>query len=135
MRNIVIVDASSTGTNYIGDVQHRNCRPVVLEPHLEPSADPVLFEERIQLRRRYADGAEFLEEKEDYAETLEMIRALEQVSGKQVPYRIAPRRDGDPAALVASNEKAKKILGWIPEHSEITEILADAWNWENNRRY
>lgn len=66
---------------------------------------------------------------------LEMIRALEEVSGKKVPYVIADRRDGDPEALVASNEKAKEVLGWVPEHSSISEILADAWNWENNRRY
>lgn len=66
---------------------------------------------------------------------LEMIRSLEQVTGKQVPYQIAARRDGDPEALVASNEKAREILGWVPEHSGITEILTDAWNWENSRRY
>ena len=66
---------------------------------------------------------------------LEMIRALEQVSGKRVPYEIAPRRDGDPEALVAANDKAKEVLGWVPEHSGIEEILLDAWNWENNRRY
>lgn len=66
---------------------------------------------------------------------LEMIRSLQQITGKQVPYKIAPRRDGDPEALVASNEKAREILGWIPGHSGITEILQDAWNWENSRRY
>ena len=34
-----------------------------------------------------------------------------------------------------ANDKAKKVLGWVPEHSGIEEILLDAWNWENNRRY
>lgn len=66
---------------------------------------------------------------------LEMIRALEKVSGKRVPFHIAPRREGDPAALVASNEKARRLLGWNPIHSGIEEILQDAWHWENNRRY
>ena len=66
---------------------------------------------------------------------LEMIRALENVTGRQVPYEIAPRREGDPASLVASNTKAKKLLGWEPIHSGIEEILRDAWNWENNRKY
>lgn len=66
---------------------------------------------------------------------LEMIEALKKVSGKDVPYEIAVRREGDPAALVASREKAEKILGWKPVHSGIGEILRDAWNWENNRRY
>ncbi|MPN32126.1 UDP-glucose 4-epimerase [bioreactor metagenome] len=66
---------------------------------------------------------------------LEMIKALEKVSGKVVPYCIADRRLGDPVSLVASNEKARKLLGWIPSHSEIDEILQDAWNWEINRGY
>ncbi len=66
---------------------------------------------------------------------LEMISALEKVSGKPVPYEIAPRREGDPSSLVASNAKARKLLGWDPVHSGIEEILLDAWNWEKYRRY
>lgn len=65
----------------------------------------------------------------------EMIRALEKVTGRSVPYAIAPRREGDPASLVASNTKAKELLGWEPIHSGIEEILRDAWNWENSRKY
>lgn len=64
-----------------------------------------------------------------------MIKALEKVTGKPVPYKLAGRREGDPAVLVASNEKARKLLGWEPVHSGIEEILTDAWNWENNRKY
>jgi len=66
---------------------------------------------------------------------LEMIRAFEKVTDKEVPYVLSRRREGDPASLVASNDKARRILGWIPRHSDIEEILFDAWNWENNRRY
>lgn len=66
---------------------------------------------------------------------LEMIDVLRKVSGKSVPYTLSDRRAGDPAVLVASNEKAKKKLGWLPEHSDIREIVSDAWHWENNRRY
>ena len=66
---------------------------------------------------------------------LEMIRALEKVSGKDVPFKIAGRREGDPPVLVASNEKARSVLGWEALHSGIEEILCDAWNWENSRRY
>lgn len=66
---------------------------------------------------------------------LEMIRALEEVSGRSVPYEIAGRREGDPAVLVASNEKAKSVLGWQPQNSDIHTILRDAWNWDLNRRY
>lgn len=66
---------------------------------------------------------------------LEMIKALEKVSDTEVPFEIAGRREGDPAILVASNEKAKSVLGWNPKHSEIEQILRDAWNWEKNRKY
>lgn len=66
---------------------------------------------------------------------LEMIKVLEKISGKTVPFQIANRRAGDPPVLVASNQKAQEILGWQASHSSIEEILEDAWNWENNRRY
>ncbi len=66
---------------------------------------------------------------------LEMIGALRKVTGRNVPYRLAERREGDPAILVASSRKAKRLLNWQPEHSGIEEILGDAWNWEMNRRY
>ncbi len=66
---------------------------------------------------------------------LEMIKALEEVSGQPVPYALADRREGDPAVLVASNTKAKQVLGWNPKHSDIRTILRDAWAWEQNRKY
>lgn len=66
---------------------------------------------------------------------LEMIRALGRVSGSQVPYEKAGRRAGDPAMLVASNNKAKTILGWNPVYSNIEKILEDAWNWYRNKKY
>ena len=66
---------------------------------------------------------------------LEMVKVLREVSGLDVPYEIAGRREGDPAVLVATSEKAKRVLGWEASHSGINEILRDAWNWERNRRY
>lgn len=66
---------------------------------------------------------------------LEMVKALHEVSGLDVPYEITGRREGDPAVLVATSEKAKCILHWEATHSGIHEILRDAWNWENHRRY
>ena len=66
---------------------------------------------------------------------LEMIKALEEVSGLKVPFELGGRRDGDPASLVASNEKAARLLNWKPKHSDIRKILTDAINWEKNRRY
>jgi UDP-glucose 4-epimerase len=66
---------------------------------------------------------------------LEMIQSLREVLDEEVPYILDKRREGDPAVLVASNEKAKNLLDWIPKHSSIKEILKDAVNWERNRQY
>jgi UDP-glucose 4-epimerase len=60
---------------------------------------------------------------------LEVIRAVEQVTGKKVPYTIAPRRAGDPPALYADSTKAQTELGWTIEYPDITSIVATAWKW------
>ncbi len=65
---------------------------------------------------------------------LEIIKECEKVTGKKIEYKIMGRRPGDPAILVASNEKAKKILGWEPQN-DITAIIRDAWKWQTNKRY
>lgn len=59
----------------------------------------------------------------------EIAAAVEYVSGRPLPRKIGPRRAGDPPALVASAEKAQRILGWKPEHSDIKTIIASAWRW------
>lgn len=59
----------------------------------------------------------------------EIAAAVEYVSGRPLPRKIGPRRAGDPPALVASAEKAERILGWKPEHSDIKNIIASAWRW------
>lgn len=59
----------------------------------------------------------------------EIAAAVEYVSGKKLPRKIGPRRAGDPPALVASAEKALRILGWKPQHSDIKNIIASAWRW------
>jgi UDP-glucose 4-epimerase len=58
---------------------------------------------------------------------MEVLRAVEQVTGRRVPYRIAPRREGDPTELVADSTKLQKTLGWKPQRSGIEEIVRDAW--------
>ncbi len=58
---------------------------------------------------------------------LEVLRAVEEVSGKKVPYRIAPRRDGDSPSLVANSEKLQQTLSWQPLRSVLHEIVRDAW--------
>ncbi len=59
----------------------------------------------------------------------EIADAIETVSGRPLPRRIGPRRAGDPPVLVASNARAKAILGWTPTQSSIDEIVQSAWAW------
>jgi UDP-glucose 4-epimerase len=58
---------------------------------------------------------------------MEVLRAVEEVTGKCVPYTIAPRREGDPTELVADSTKLRKTLAWQPQRSGIQEIVRDAW--------
>jgi len=60
----------------------------------------------------------------------EVIATVERVAGKKVPRKLSPRRPGDPATLVASNEKLARILGWKAAHSTLDEVVSSAWNWK-----
>jgi UDP-glucose 4-epimerase len=60
---------------------------------------------------------------------LEVIEAAKRVTGHDVPYRIEPRRAGDPSRLIAKADKAVSILGWQPKHADLDSIIASAWNW------
>jgi UDP-glucose 4-epimerase len=57
----------------------------------------------------------------------EVIETAEQVTGRPVPSIDEPRREGDPAVLVASAERAREILGWIPQRPGLATIVGDAW--------
>ncbi|MHC5218295.1 UDP-glucose 4-epimerase GalE [Enterococcus sp. LJL128] len=59
----------------------------------------------------------------------EMLEAAREVTGKEIPAVVAPRRAGDPAVLVASSEKAKAVLGWTPAYTTIKDIIKTAWDW------
>jgi len=63
----------------------------------------------------------------------QVIEAARRVTGHPIPVEIKPRRPGDPARLVASSAQAKSNLGWIPKHTEIDDILASAWAWQQQR--
>jgi UDP-glucose 4-epimerase len=65
---------------------------------------------------------------------MEVVRAVEAVTGKKVPYTTGPRRDGDPAVLVANSDRLKKTLGWAPKRSEILDIVRDAWAFETRQQ-
>jgi UDP-glucose 4-epimerase len=62
---------------------------------------------------------------------MEVLRAVEEVTGHQVPYTIAPRREGDAAELVADSTKLRKTLGWQPRRSDLRDIVKDAWTFFN----
>jgi len=62
---------------------------------------------------------------------LEVIKAVEQVSGNKVDYEIGPRRPGDPAKLVASSEKIKRELGWRTRFG-LKEIVETAFKWHKS---
>jgi UDP-glucose 4-epimerase len=61
---------------------------------------------------------------------LEVIDAAERITGRKIPRKLGPRRPGDPAVLVASKEKLKRILGWEASHSSLEEIIQSAWAWK-----
>lgn len=61
---------------------------------------------------------------------LDMIKAFEKVSNKNIPYEIVSRRAGDIATCFANPTKAKEILGWEAKKS-IEDMCADSWNWQS----
>lgn len=61
---------------------------------------------------------------------LEVINAFSAVSGKPVPYEIAPRRAGDLPEYYAEPSLAKQLLGWVAQH-DIERMCADTWRWQS----
>lgn len=57
----------------------------------------------------------------------QVIDACRTVTGHPIPAEVAPRRDGDPATLIASSARAIEKLGWTPTRSDLTTIVSDAW--------
>jgi UDP-glucose 4-epimerase len=64
---------------------------------------------------------------------LEVIKAAEQICSQTIEYRIAARRGGDAPVLLASSEKARNVLGWMPIESDLETIIGSAWRWEQGR--
>ena len=62
----------------------------------------------------------------------EVIDTARKVTDHPIPAKTTPRRAGDPAQLIASSEKARSVLGWHPEHADLEEIIATAWNWHKH---
>ncbi len=64
----------------------------------------------------------------------EIIQTVEKVTGITIKTKIAPRREGDPAMLIADNSKARDFLGWNPINSNLENIIQTAWNWEQKKQ-
>jgi len=62
---------------------------------------------------------------------LQIKNTFEQVNEVQIPFEIAPRREGDVATSFADNTRAVKELGWQPKYG-LEDMLADSWNWQKN---
>ena len=58
---------------------------------------------------------------------MEVIRSTEKITGKQIPYEIVDRREGDPDKIYASTEKAQNLLKWSAEASELDNIIETTW--------
>ncbi len=68
----------------------------------------------------------------------EIISAVEEIAGKTVPVKYGPRREGDPASLVADPSLAKELLGWVAARKDIRDMVGPAWTWTtgpNSGRY
>jgi len=63
---------------------------------------------------------------------LEVIRSVERVSGRKVPWEIAPRRAGDPSVLVADATTLRSETGWTPQFGELDRIVETALRWRQN---
>jgi UDP-glucose 4-epimerase len=63
---------------------------------------------------------------------LDVVHAVERVTGKPVATALHPRRSGDPARLVARAERAAQVLGWRAQHSSLDEIVESAHAWSRN---
>ncbi len=63
---------------------------------------------------------------------LEVLDVAGRVAGKPVPFEHAPRRPGDPPTLVASSEKARKVLGWEPKYATLESIVESAVRWSES---
>lgn len=62
----------------------------------------------------------------------EVIEVAKKITDREIKVEIAPRRDGDPATLIASSSKAKNELGWKPQYDSLECIIETAWNWHLN---
>ncbi|MBW7961894.1 UDP-glucose 4-epimerase GalE [Bradyrhizobium sp. BR 10261] len=59
----------------------------------------------------------------------EILNAIKQETGREVPHTVKPRRPGDPTYLVADPSAARKVLDFVPRHSDLPTVIRTAWAW------
>jgi UDP-glucose 4-epimerase len=79
------------------------------------------LDERPFMRYNLGNGAGY--------SVLEVIETARRVTGHPIPAVVRPRRPGDPAMLIAGSGKIQAELGWRPQHPDLAEIIASAWQW------
>jgi UDP-glucose-4-epimerase GalE len=63
----------------------------------------------------------------------EVVAGVGKNCGGPVPAKDAPRRAGDPAVLVADPSRARQVLGWQPQYSDLDTIIQSAWKWHSSK--
>jgi len=65
----------------------------------------------------------------------DVIDTVKQVTGTDFEVIEAPRRDGDPARLVADSQRLQAELGWQPKYTDLKTIIQHAWSWERKHKW
>jgi len=65
----------------------------------------------------------------------EMIEAAKRVTATDFAVEEAPRRAGDPAVLIAGSAKIREVTGWVPQYSDVDQIIGDAWKWHSSHAH
>ncbi len=108
-----------------------------------PTPDGTCLRDYIQvsdLVRAHADALRYLRQGGDsvvcncgYARgysVRDVVSVVREVSGVDFEVKISPRRAGDPAAIIAANDRIRQVLGWTPRHDDLREIVGQALRWE-----
>ena len=95
------------------------------------------------LATAHVDALAYLE-KESTSQTLncgygtgysvkEVLSKIKEISGVDFPIKETPRREGDPACVIASGKKIREVIGWKPQHNSLDEIVSSALAWEKKK--
>ncbi len=95
--------------------------------HVKDLAEAHISAARL-LANGHAGGAYNLGQGTGYS-VLELLSAIERITGRKMPAVTGGRRAGDPAILVAQPALAREVLGFAPRHSSLEDIIGSAWAW------